>query len=398
MLDLLQSFFGRSYNNFTTIAECKNGNICVINRKNRTACKACRLQKCLVVGMSKSSSRYGRRSNWFKIHCFLQEDEGNQNVRPEDYSTSKVTSCLSKLLPRLPASSTVPSSHDQQQPGNQHAENGQERTSTSQADLVLRAYFLQDALLKRGQQKKRLSYQDDVTLQNQLRLLAWQKERQRDSSNSRTQQSGSRVKSLKESTLSPSSRNQQEQQQHSSNSLYAMNFPQNSVPSTSSTSMQPLLQSYQRTAYTPSNGDGASIEGGDAHHNIESLSYMKNSIISPALSEQGFQSMEVDTPLTFATAYQHSQNLGLSYSVPGLITPTISQLSPRGGDLSLVSPSPGCLAVKQDEPIDLSVKASKMSIKDEVMIDIMLTEELTARSNPLDLTLGEKSPEHPSLT
>lgn len=72
---LLQSFFGRSYNNLGSITECKNNSECVINKKNRTACKACRLRKCLLVGMSKSGSRYGRRSNWFKIHCLLQEQQ-----------------------------------------------------------------------------------------------------------------------------------------------------------------------------------------------------------------------------------------------------------------------------------------------------------------------------------
>ncbi|XP_064110091.1 zygotic gap protein knirps-like [Macrobrachium nipponense] len=68
-----KSFFGRMYNNVSSLGECKNEGRCVINKKNRTTCKACRLRKCLLVGMSKSGSRYGRRSNWFKIHCLLQE-------------------------------------------------------------------------------------------------------------------------------------------------------------------------------------------------------------------------------------------------------------------------------------------------------------------------------------
>ncbi|XP_055703867.1 knirps-related protein [Phlebotomus papatasi] len=84
-----KSFFGRSYNNLSSISECKNNGECVINKKNRTACKACRLRKCLLVGMSKSGSRYGRRSNWFKIHCLLQEQQqaaaaahGNRKTPP----------------------------------------------------------------------------------------------------------------------------------------------------------------------------------------------------------------------------------------------------------------------------------------------------------------------------
>ncbi|XP_070507071.1 protein embryonic gonad-like [Chironomus tepperi] len=74
-----KSFFGRTYNNLSSISECKNNGECVINKKNRTACKACRLRKCLLVGMSKSGSRYGRRSNWFKIHCLLQEQQNKVN-------------------------------------------------------------------------------------------------------------------------------------------------------------------------------------------------------------------------------------------------------------------------------------------------------------------------------
>ena len=75
-----KSFFGRTCNNQSVIAECKNNYRCVVDKKNRTSCKACRLRKCLMVGMSKSGSRYGRRSNWFKIHCLMQAN--SNKTRP----------------------------------------------------------------------------------------------------------------------------------------------------------------------------------------------------------------------------------------------------------------------------------------------------------------------------
>ncbi|XP_063586315.1 uncharacterized protein LOC134763687 [Penaeus indicus] len=77
-----KSFFGRTYNNLSQVHECKNGGQCVINKQNRTSCKACRLRKCIMVGMSKSGSRYGRRSNWFKIHCLLQEQAAFNGQTP----------------------------------------------------------------------------------------------------------------------------------------------------------------------------------------------------------------------------------------------------------------------------------------------------------------------------
>ncbi|XP_050710722.1 protein embryonic gonad-like [Eriocheir sinensis] len=70
-----KSFFGRTYNNLSSLGRCKNGGRCVITKKNRTSCKACRLHRCLLAGMSKAGSRYGRRSNWFKIHCLLEGEK-----------------------------------------------------------------------------------------------------------------------------------------------------------------------------------------------------------------------------------------------------------------------------------------------------------------------------------
>ncbi|KAF2368316.1 Zinc finger nuclear hormone receptor-type [Trinorchestia longiramus] len=109
-----KSFFGRTYNNLSQINECKNGGQCVINKQNRTSCKACRLRKCLVVGMSKTGSRkgksyrksfeqrmqrltagYGRRSNWFKIHCLLQEQCSYSNT------SGQLTSFRSPVTPTL---------------------------------------------------------------------------------------------------------------------------------------------------------------------------------------------------------------------------------------------------------------------------------------------------------
>ncbi len=88
---MFQSFFGRTYNNLNSVSECKNNGECVINKKNRTSCKACRLRKCLLVGMSKSGSRYGRRSNWFKIHCLLQEQQLQQQQQQQQLQQTQLT-------------------------------------------------------------------------------------------------------------------------------------------------------------------------------------------------------------------------------------------------------------------------------------------------------------------
>ena len=66
-----QSFFGRMHDR-KKLSECKIGaGRCILDPKTRNWCKACRLRKCRTAGMSKSGSRHGRRSNWFKAQHLI---------------------------------------------------------------------------------------------------------------------------------------------------------------------------------------------------------------------------------------------------------------------------------------------------------------------------------------
>ncbi|KAH8270568.1 hypothetical protein KR018_011809 [Drosophila ironensis] len=162
-----KSFFGRTYNNIAAIAGCKHNGDCVINKKNRTACKACRLRKCLLVGMSKSGSRYGRRSNWFKIHCLLQEQQSTTGAGPGGGSGSAgggsggVSSANLEQLARL------------QQASNQARQTYQDKTNpciksataTSPAGAASPSSFLQVA---KFQQQQHHHHQRQLKLESRL--------------------------------------------------------------------------------------------------------------------------------------------------------------------------------------------------------------------------------------
>ncbi|XP_076246880.1 uncharacterized protein LOC143186910 [Calliopsis andreniformis] len=389
-----KSFFGRTYNNLGSISECKNGGVCVINKKNRTACKACRLRKCLMVGMSKSGSRYGRRSNWFKIHCLLQEQtNGAQNVSVAPGAGSPFgPGFLPGFLPQAPTQQSTGAYKD-----------GKDRASPSQEDLALQSHLLHVAMLKQERERGNKSpHPDDVALQNQLRLLAWQKERERIGVQ---QPPGTPPR---DTTPPPFYK---QQQQHAASPMFPMNFAQKDsvcVPSSPSDVFRPFLPGYKRAADTPSDSGASSVDGGDGQdtesRSNSALSYFKASAASPTLSEREFPPRKINATVTLTTGYPH-QALGLVYPPPGLVTPATSQHSPRGGDLLLVSPSPGGLAVEQDEPIDLSVRSSRSSPRpsqsseednrtneNDCEHDSPTKEEATTKSKPLDLTLGVKRP------
>ncbi|XP_016770073.1 uncharacterized protein LOC724640 isoform X2 [Apis mellifera] len=74
-----KSFFGRTYNNLGSISECKNGGVCVINKKNRTACKACRLRKCLMEQSHQAQTRLIKDPKSAYEKAFGSLDVANNN-------------------------------------------------------------------------------------------------------------------------------------------------------------------------------------------------------------------------------------------------------------------------------------------------------------------------------
>jgi nuclear receptor subfamily 0 group A len=390
---LFQSFFGRTYNNLGSISECKNGGVCIINKKNRTACKACRLRKCLMVGMSKSGSRYGRRSNWFKIHCLLQE-QTNSSQNAAGLGTSHFGS---GFLP-----SFLPGLQSQSQQGLMYAgKDNREQTSPSQEDLALQSHLLHVAMMKQKSREHndKSPRPDDITLQNQLKLLTWQKEEDRVVQQHTTPPRNS---------TPPSAFPYKDLVSVSNSSMFSVNFAQKdtAIPSSSLEVFRPFLPIYKRTTDTPSDSGASSVES-DEHDESRSnsaFSYFKQDT-SPTSAERDFSRRKINATVTLTTDYLTHHSHSLVYPPAELVTPATSHHSLRGGDLLLASPSPGGLAVEQMEPIDLSIRSTKgfhrnnQSQEDKSQIEhdssgisSFNTQETSTKSNPLDLSIDVKRP------
>ncbi|KAF7996456.1 hypothetical protein HCN44_002088 [Aphidius gifuensis] len=386
-----KSFFGRTYNNLGSISECKNGGNCVINKKNRTACKACRLRKCLYVGMSKSGSRYGRRSNWFKIHCLLQEqtNSNHSGITPNPFGTN--------YLPNFMASSQT----------NQNVFKDNDRTSPNNDDHILQSQLLHYSMMKQVRNNKS-PHSDDALLQNQLKLLAWHKEQERAGQQHQKQIKQQNIGTPPRDCTSPTYA-----YKHPS-TIYPQNFPQKEmiIPSSPEVfrpfSSTPLP--YKRTAETPSDSGTSISSHCDVNDNDESrsnsaMSYFKGNT-SPTLSERDYTPKKINSSLSsLANQYNPFPQINCVYPPPGLVTPATSQHSPRGGDLLLVSPNHALVAVQQDEPIDLSIRSTHSSLRRTISPDnynnnnndrpksrCSINEETTIKGKPLDLTLSVKRP------
>ena len=290
--------------------------------------------------------------------------------------------------------SFLPNSQSQTHQGLIYSKDSKDRTSPSQEDLALQSHLLHVAMMKQERERGNKSpHPDDVALQNQLRYLAWQKER------ASQQPPGTPPRD----TTPPSSFGYKHPV--STSPMFPVNFAQKEgvVPPSPPEVFRPFLPVYKRAADTPSDSGASSVDGEHEESRSNSaLSFFKVSG-SPTLSEKEFPPRKINATVTLTTGYHPHHGLGLVYPPPGLITPATSQHSPRGGDLLLVSPSPGGLAIEQDEPIDLSVRSSRNSprpsqtmqenlSKDLKSCESEVKEETTTKSKPLDLTLGIKRP------
>ncbi|XP_074470246.1 nuclear receptor subfamily 1 group D member 2b [Sebastes fasciatus] len=108
-----KGFFRRSIQQNIQYKKCLKNESCPIMRINRNRCQQCRFKKCLMVGMSRDSVRFGRIPKREKQRMLLEMQSAMNNMMNNSQLHSQLQS--SQTLPigkPLPASATEPTSED----------------------------------------------------------------------------------------------------------------------------------------------------------------------------------------------------------------------------------------------------------------------------------------------
>ncbi|GAA6226752.1 nuclear receptor subfamily 1 group D member 2 [Lates japonicus] len=108
-----KGFFRRSIQQNIQYKKCLKNESCPIMRINRNRCQQCRFKKCLMVGMSRDSVRFGRIPKREKQRMLLEMQSAMNNMMNNSQLHSQLHS--SQALPiakPLPASATEPTSED----------------------------------------------------------------------------------------------------------------------------------------------------------------------------------------------------------------------------------------------------------------------------------------------
>lgn len=339
----------------------------MINKKNRTTCKSCRLQKCLFVGMSKSSSRYGRRSNWFKIHCLLSEQSNSTLGLATNASAPYPPNYLTNLLRH-----------------SEHIVHNNDRAdlpSPNQGDLAYQVQTQLASLAMLNQDQS--SRSDDGHPERQLpggsRIS--HPEITRD-----TEEAGASSRNIVlPEEHAGSQNNNASRTTRMSLAFASMRYASNVRMTTARTDNEDygqLTDTEQRdTAVRNDSVSDASSAGessmdddrtrdGELRSSSSERLHRSNSPSSP---EQGSPR---NTTLTFRRGYGH-YNMNAVHPPRDLVTPTTVHTAAY--DRLQISPNPGRVADEQNEPIDLSVRPDRISKEST-------NDEDQRACTPLDLT------------
>ncbi|XP_041810840.1 nuclear receptor subfamily 1 group D member 2b [Chelmon rostratus] len=104
-----KGFFRRSIQQNIQYKKCLKNESCPIMRINRNRCQQCRFKKCLMVGMSRDSVRFGRIPKREKQRMLLEMQSAMNNMMNNSQLHSGQTLPIGK---QLPASATEPTSED----------------------------------------------------------------------------------------------------------------------------------------------------------------------------------------------------------------------------------------------------------------------------------------------